>query len=628
MISSNIIIVVSCVAGSIVLVACIVLVQKIRSWCHARQRHDSRMKWKMSHSKSLRGNFIMTYDAPIEEAYNIESHSLLGKGSFGVVVVGVHRVTGMQYAIKFVMKNSEQRHRIERELRLLKDVDHTNIVRLFAVYDTKDQVGFVMELCTGGHLLNLLERQPKRYLSENAARNLVCQLVSAVAHMHGRGICHRDIKMQNILMENYLDSAQIKIIDFGFGTRFIGATPLKTRCGTPYTTAPEVFREHYDERCDVWSAGVVAYILLSGRRPFEAAELPGALEPAGKASLVANILMGRYTLNHSPFKRVSPACLAFIQKMLVPDYRARWSAKKALQHEWLQNSPNKDSLSDSLATTESMLAALSNLRRQSSMSALHQSSMLAVVFSLPQNKTSELRDLFREFDIDHNGSLSLDEFRRAMKVMSQKLTNRDIDQLFETIDVNDDRQISFTEFLAATLDPREIDIEELGKAFRLLDSDNKGYLTVDDLHRVLAGKDTPVRNSLGDAVSTDTDGGLVTRPPPPMIIERYNIDICLFCVIFIICNRPVTQSFKLDVIRHIPTTGGAQEFGNNSDVEYSIVGSGKYNAERKNEDADTASASVDTKQMTKLQRKIQTMMDIFDTDHDGVISYAGNKYIL
>ena len=106
--------------------------------------------------------------------------------------------------------------------------------------------------------------------------------MNAVAHIHQLGIAHRDIKLQNILIDhNYDRTAQLKLIDFGFGCRFADALPMRTKCGTPYTTAPEVIRERYDERCDVWSVGVVLYIMLSGKRPFEALEIVGPLADAG-----------------------------------------------------------------------------------------------------------------------------------------------------------------------------------------------------------------------------------------------------------------------------------------------------------------------------------------------------------
>ena len=253
-----------------------------------------RKKWKNAHYNSLRGNFVVIYDSPIEDQYEIEKELILGQGSFGIVVVGKNKETGIKYAIKFIHKSSDESKRLEREVKLLKDVDHINIVGLFAVYETIEQVGFVMELCTGGHLGRFLEKMPGHFLQEDHSKGIIRQLLSAIAHMHARGICHRDIKLQNILMENQSINSQIKLIDFGFGTRFIGATPLKTRCGTPYTTAPEVFQESYDERCDVWSAGVVAYTIICGKRPFQALVIPGELENAAKTTLITNILMCRY----------------------------------------------------------------------------------------------------------------------------------------------------------------------------------------------------------------------------------------------------------------------------------------------------------------------------------------------
>lgn len=190
--------IVSGVCAIVIIVLAICYARKFMSLARTRKNFDSRMKWKLTHRKSLRGNFIMKFDTPIEQTYHLENKYFLGKGSFGVVVVGTHRETYVQYAIKCVVKTIEKRHRIERELRLLKDVDHVNIVRLFAIYETTEQIHFVMELCTGGTLLNLIDRQPKRYVPEQQAKVLIRQLVSAIAHMHQRGICHRDIKLQVI----------------------------------------------------------------------------------------------------------------------------------------------------------------------------------------------------------------------------------------------------------------------------------------------------------------------------------------------------------------------------------------------------------------------------------------------
>jgi calcium-dependent protein kinase len=345
-----------------------------------------------------------------------------------------------------------------------------------------------MDLCTGGHLGDMLLYNRQGYLEEGKAKVLVKQLLSALAHIHSRGICHRDIKLQNILMEHRdYDTAQIKLTDFGFGIRFRGILPLHTRCGTPYTTAPEVYRESYDERCDVWSAGVVAYILLSGHRPFVAVDLPGDLHNAGRAAMITSILMGRYHFDHPPFRQVSVEGINFIRAMLAPDYRLRWTAAEALKCSWLSGTPMTEPREGPTDTALSM--AVSNLRRRVNVNSLGTTGMVAVAFGKSQQEATTLRSLFQSFDVENAGYLTRESFRSAMHAYSPDLSTAEVDQLFKAIDVDYDNTVSFTEFLAATIDPRSVNMEDLAKAFRLIDADNKGYITVEDICRVLAVPD-------------------------------------------------------------------------------------------------------------------------------------------
>lgn len=208
--------------------------------CLGGSREKKRTKHALRFQKrrnSLRGNFVTKYMTPIEDDYTMEEKPL-GKGSFGVVVKAYKHSNSRAFAVKFISKVGHLA-RIEREVKLLTDIDHANIIRLFSVYDSDAQVylhrfliyslavadpdvlqvAFVFDLCTGGVLTELVSRNPKKYLHEDLAKILIRQLVSAVAHIHSRGICHRDIKMQNILLEN-MDGQhpQIKLIDFGFAT--------------------------------------------------------------------------------------------------------------------------------------------------------------------------------------------------------------------------------------------------------------------------------------------------------------------------------------------------------------------------------------------------------------------------
>jgi hypothetical protein len=159
----------------------------------------------------------------------------------------------------------------------------------------------------------------------------------------------------------------------------------------------------------------------------------------------------------------------------------RWHAKEALRHEWLDPTGLLSSKQEKYKTgfrMEGLDQILMNLKRTSMLSSLHQTSMLAVVFSQPQQHSEKLRALFQDFDTDHNGTLSLDEFTAAIQLLSNnRISMDDAKRLFIAIDVNHDEQISFTEFIAATLDPREVNPDELNKAFDLLDVEKKGYIT-------------------------------------------------------------------------------------------------------------------------------------------------------
>lgn len=450
-----------------------------------RHNKTAKASSRPTHTTSVRGNLVKTYKIDINDDYILDIDQELGKGGCGVVVVGEHKELRTQYAIKIVDKSHAERGRLDRELKLLKDVDHTNIVRLFSVYDVPSHMYFVMELCLGGHLGNLLARQPRKYLDETWAKQLALQLLSAVAHIHSRGIAHRDIKLQNILVDQCTNdrTAQLKLIDFGYGSRFIGALPMRTKCGTPYTTAPEVIRECYDERCDVWSCGVVLYIMLCGRRPFEALNCSGTLADAGKAAMITNILAGRYHFNHKAWQTVSKQGVNFVKALLHPDYKQRMHSHEALENPWLIDS-NIINVHAHILRSEKSFQAANNIRRMSEVSELHRAGMVALVFGINANTAAEMSAVFQSFDSDASGMLSKSEFCTAMQKIVPELTSSDLNKLFEIIDYDKNSLISYTEFLAATLDPREMDIGELNKAFRLFDEDGNGYISKDEMRKV------------------------------------------------------------------------------------------------------------------------------------------------
>ncbi|KAJ1430438.1 kinase-like domain-containing protein, partial [Ochromonadaceae sp. CCMP2298] len=399
---------------------------------------------------------------------------ILGKGGCGVVVLGKVRAASQEVAIKIVDKKNVDVGRLDREIKLLKDMDHSSVIRIFSVYDSSSLTYLVMEICDGGHLGNLISLEATKYVPEAKAKLLASQLVAAVAYIHSKGIAHRDIKLQNVLVERHAhDYVNLKLIDFGYAARFEGALPMRTKCGTPYTTAPEVIREEYDERCDVWSLGVVLFIMLSGRRPFELQRGKQG-EDAARAVMITDILAGRFNFSQKAWKAVSAEGVAFVKELMQPNYKRRIRSAEVLAHPWLKSSIRTNLTK--VITSGYSKNALNNLKKSTRQSALQKTGMMAVVFGIPATKTSRMLQLFQYFDTDRSGTISPFEFADAMTIVSPDLGQAEVTQLFDTLDYDCNGSISFTEFLAATLDPCEVDIAELNKAFELFDADGNGYI--------------------------------------------------------------------------------------------------------------------------------------------------------
>lgn len=358
---------------------------------------------------SLGGNFVEDLTIPIETKYDV-TKNVLGSGSSAQVVVGENLKSKRKYAIKVIdLSRHEVAWRYEREKNFLKDIEHTNVVRLYEVYSSPTALYFVMELCTGGHLGQVLRASPEGKLDEDVAMEYILQLTRAIGHCHHHGICHRDVKLQNILLESSSKEAQIKLVDFGNGARFRNQLPLTKVVGTTYTAAPEVFKECYDERCDVWSLGVVTYILLSGRRPFEKMEVPSTKNPGKKEeSVVASILLGKYNFNHEVWDEISNEAINFIKHCFVLDYTKRSSAAAMLEHPWLTDSDETFDPSDSIGIRKLSFNSSDTLRKtvgremSAPFSGIRHISMLAVAFARPTDRVQMLRKVFQE--IDYNGS--------------------------------------------------------------------------------------------------------------------------------------------------------------------------------------------------------------------------------
>jgi serine/threonine protein kinase len=228
-----------------------------------------------------------------------EVESTIGKGNYAVVKLARHRITKTEVAIKIVDKrrlDSENLAKIYREIRVLKMLKHPHIVKLYQVMETNNMIYLVQELAKNGEIYDLIARQTR--LSENEAREKFWQIISAIDYLHKFNIVHRDLKAENLLLDR---DSNIKLADFGFSNFFSANDTLNTFCGSPPYAAPEVFegKRYAGPEIDVWSLGVVLYVLVCGVLPFEGGNLQCLRDRvlSGRMRIPYFMSSGEYTLH-------------------------------------------------------------------------------------------------------------------------------------------------------------------------------------------------------------------------------------------------------------------------------------------------------------------------------------------
>lgn len=255
----------------------------------------------------------------------------IGKGNFAKVKLAKHVPTGKEVAIKIIDKtqlNPSSLQKLFREVRIMKMLDHPNIVKLYQVIETEKTLYLVMEYASGGEVFDYLVAHGR--MKEKEARAKFRQIVSAVQYCHQKRIIHRDLKAENLLLDGEMN---IKIADFGFSNEFVPGMKLDTFCGSPPYAAPELFQgKKYDgPEVDVWSLGVILYTLVSGSLPFDGANLKELRE---------RVLRGKYRI---PFY-MSTDCENLLKKFLVLNPAKRATLEVIMKDKWMNIGYEDDEL--------------------------------------------------------------------------------------------------------------------------------------------------------------------------------------------------------------------------------------------------------------------------------------------
>ena len=265
----------------------------------------------------------------LNEIYEVRD--VLGKGKFGLVRLGIHKESKRKVAIKIINKKLVSLldlEQVKTEIEILKIAQHPNIIRLYDVFENEKYIYIIMEHCAGGDLFTYIEKRGFQ-LKENRAAEIIHKLSTAIYYLHQYGIIHRDLKPENILMTNETDDSDIRLLDFGLG-KIIGPNEY---CHEPFGTfsyaAPEVILEKpYNFKADLWTIGVITYLLIAGFLPFD--------DENQEKEITRQTVYEPTPFPSSVWENISKEGKMFVDNLLEKDPKKRMGIKEVLEHPWLQ----------------------------------------------------------------------------------------------------------------------------------------------------------------------------------------------------------------------------------------------------------------------------------------------------
>ena len=456
----------------------------------------------------------------------------LGKGSFGAVYKVIQISSGTIKAMKVIKKESINYQDDERvflkEIEILKKIEHPSIIKIYEYYTDDVNFYIITEYIGGGELYDAIVKCKK--FNEQKAAFIIKQILSALNYLHSYDIVHRDIKPENMLVEknqkknnnknnknteirilngekiidinnkkeeNKNDDDEflkIKIIDFGTSNYIKDNKNLTLKVGSPYYIAPEVLKKNYNKKCDIWSAGIILYVMLLGKLPFHG---------KNTEELLNNISKGVYKKSGTEWDSISSNAKDLIINMLEYNPEKRFTAQKCLDHPFILN------LKTNKTNNISMAKVLKNISEINAREKLQQATIAYIVHNLNQTKEiNDLQKVFQEMDVNNDGMLTYSEIKNAYeKYFGKTISEMQINKIIEGMDSNSDGIISYEEFLRVSLNQNHfVDEKNLKLAFDLFDLNKDGKLSKEELITVLDTSNFEYIDSLISIIDNNKDG--------------------------------------------------------------------------------------------------------------------------
>ncbi|KAJ0626304.1 putative protein kinase CAMK-CDPK family [Helianthus annuus] len=387
----------------------------------------------------------------IEQTYVLGRE--LGRGEFGVTYLCTDKSTGEVYACKSISK---------KKLRTRVDVE-----------DVRREVEIM-----------------KRHYTERAAAGVTKTIVEVIQMCHKHGVMHRDLKPENFLFENKKETAALKAIDFGLSVFFKPGERFNEIVGSPYYMAPEVLKRNYGPEVDVWSAGVILYILLCGVPPFWAETEQGVAQA---------IIRSVVDFKRDPWPKVSDSAKDLVKKMLNPDPKLRLTAQEVLDHPWIQNAKKAPNVS--LGET-----VKARLKQFSVMNKLKKRALRVIAEHLSAEEVAGIKQGFDLMDTSKQGKINIAELKAGLQKLGQQIPDADLQILMDAGDVDKDGYLNYGEFVAISVHLRKMGNDDhLKDAFAFFDQNKSGYIEIEELREALSDELEPNNEEVIAAIIHDVD---------------------------------------------------------------------------------------------------------------------------
>ncbi|KAK1429295.1 hypothetical protein QVD17_11501 [Tagetes erecta] len=412
---------------------------------------------------------LKTKTGHLKEYYNLGPK--LGHGQFGTTFICIERTTGKEFACKSIAKRKllteEDVEDVRREIEIMHHLSgHPNVVSIKGAYEDSVAVHLVMELCAGGELFDRITK--RGHYSERKAADLVRTILGVIETCHSLGVMHRDLKPENFLFVDEDEDSPLKTIDFGLSVFFKPGEIFTDVVGSPYYVAPEVLLKSYGPEADIWSAGVILYILLCGVPPFWG---------ESENEIFEEVLRGKLDFSSDPWPSISESAKDLVTKMLIRNPRKRISAHEVLCHPWV----NEDGVAPDKPLDS---AVLTRLTQFSAMNKLKKMALRVIASKLSEEEIGGLKQMFKIIDTDNSGYITFDELKAGLKRFGSNLNESEIYDLMQSADIDSNGTIDYEEFIAATLHMNQVDREDyMFAAFSYFDKDGSGYITLDELQQ-------------------------------------------------------------------------------------------------------------------------------------------------